>query len=375
MNEEKLNLLIVEDKESQLTLYRDHIDLFNSKSSDLKIIPSIAKSLAESLEKINTESFDAAIIDLKLRGDSFEIEGEAVIKEIRKMLRFPIYVVSNVPKSLSPELQESSTFYNVYNSTEKDTGELLIEIVKLYNTGITRILGKRGLIEDRLQEIFWKHITPLVDTLDANVDTNKHEKILLRHITNYLYEYLQLDEEDNFENYHVEEFYIIPCIRSKCHTGDIISCDGKNYVILSPACDMACGKAKPVSIAEIEELNMPYFQQQIDIIKKELPAEEEISVKIKAGQAKAEGILDDLLKNKNSLKYHFLPRCSQFEGGFINFQKVKSVSLKELQESFKSTGRISETFLREVINRFSHYYSRQGQPNFNFQEIREKLLD
>jgi hypothetical protein len=363
---DKLHLLIVEDSEKQIGLYKDSIDLFNSGSLDVEITPNFARDLKEGLQKIDTESFDAAIVDLKLIGDTKEISGEPIIVKIQNTSRFPIYVMSGRPGDLNPDLQEPRTFYKIYNRTGKTNKDLLNEIVEMFKRGITKIFRKNGLIDKKLQEIYWKHISDLVEKCGNELSDDRYGKVILRHATNYLYEYLQLDDDNNFEEYHIEEMYIFPSIRNKKHTGDILKLGERYYIILSPSCDMVCNKAEKVTLVEIEDLDIPDLNEQIKIIKDESSGSKK--------KDSAEKRIESLLSNKHFLKYHFLPPSSRFPGGFINFQKILSVETLQLESDSIVEGRITEKFLKDIISRFSTYYARQGQPNFDLKLTKEKIL-
>ena len=76
----------------------------------------------------------------------------------------------------------------------------------------------------------------------------------------------------------------------------------------------------------------------------------------------------------DSIRYHFLPKFSKFSGGFVDFRSV--ISLKYNRETgkiedtnYKKIGVITESFKRDIVARFSSYYHRQGQPEFNCDSV------
>ena len=152
-----LNLIIVEDNKNQIKLYEDTIDEFNT-NSDTKIEIKFGNSLEDGLEQIRNNDFDAAIIDLRLGSDDVEGKGKEIIKEIKSNLRFPVFVLTGYPGDLDEDLRKENIFYKVYNSTEKNTIEVLKEMTEIYKTGITKIMGRKGIVEKTLQEVFWENI-------------------------------------------------------------------------------------------------------------------------------------------------------------------------------------------------------------------------
>ena len=85
--------------------------------------------------------------------------------------------------------------------------------------------------------------------------------------------------------------------------------------------------------------------------------------------------LTELLKNNIYIYRHWLPGASGFDGGFINFRWVYSFEKAKIKENFENpTHQVSSSFVKDIISRFSAYYARQGQPDFEFKEIATKLL-
>ena len=79
------------------------------------------------------------------------------------------------------------------------------------------------------------------------------------------------------------------------------------------------------------------------------------------------------------MKYHFLPKVSFFDGGFIDFSllvtlKYDKVSKMFLERNLVKLGTITNPFKRDIIARFSSYYQRQGQPTFNIESMLNKYL-
>jgi len=361
----KIKLLVVEDDDAQFKLYKDAIDDFNSTNETHSFNSNRCTSVEKSIKLLQDSSFDAAIIDLKLSNTDLEGQGNIIIKEIRKFHRIPVFVMSAIPQILNPDFEsEKSPLFKVYNRTDKKNEDLLKEILSIYNMGITNILGKRGILEKKFDEIFWKHISYVIDEWPI-IEPKISEKKLLRYISSYLLDYLQIDDEGNFDSFLPQEVYLIPSPSTRCHTGDILLKDEEYYIILSPACDMVTGKAKNILISKIELFDgMEYYKEQLRHLKGTDDNKKE----------KAEKIFEGLLTNHNSLKYHFLPKTKQFGGGFINFQKLKTFKKSDI-DNYERFGKISDFFLKDIISRFSNYYSRQGQPNFNIDSIKKEYIE
>ena len=365
-----LRLIIVEDDGKQIKLYKDAIDEFNA-GSDIKIDIEIGNNLEEGLKQIRTNDFDAAIIDLRLGSEDMTGNGKQIIKEIKSNLRFPVFVLTGHPGDLDECLRKENDFYKVYGRTDKETINVLHEISNIYKTGITKIMGRKGIFDTTLQKVFWENFSESMGYWKTEIqDGNKIEKVLSRHILAHLSERLRLTEEGEFEKCHPAEVYIMPSIKKDFFTGDILKNknESKYSIILTPACDIAQNKAKFIVLSEIEIFsNFEYFKQQERIINNPDKDQNE--------KNDAKNKIESLLTNNDALKYHFLPSFKEFPGGFINFQKVTSVKYKDLGDERVKIAEVFETFLKDIIARFSNYYARQGSPDFDIDIILEKLIN
>jgi hypothetical protein len=369
---EKLKLLIVEDDESQVQAYKKTIELYNREGGNAVTINShIEKSLDQGMEAILNNVYDTAIVDLKLSSSSDDVsEGNRIVKKILEELRFPVIVRSGFTSSLDEELEEQlCPFFKIYERTEKRIEELLDEIVEIYKTGITRFLGKDGRIASKvdnyLHKIFWKHISHSFD--DLMEPSSNNENVLLRYILTHLIEYLSLPDSGSSHLYFNGEMYIIPNINDVLFTGVLLKKNDSEdfYVILTPACDMVLRKngkikASKILLVNIEDIN------NVGELKEEMTKQSKKDKKRK--------MVKEFLKNNFSLYYHFLPPSPGFPGGFINFREVNSWEEIDIKSSFKIVGRITQPFLKDIIARFSAYYARQGQPDFDIPQLVKEVL-
>jgi len=362
----KLRLLIVEDDPTAIKVYEQQIQYYNQKSKIL-ITKDIEKSQAEGLKALKTKDYDAAIIDIKLSTTNPRETGNKIIREIKKDLRFPVRVYTAFD-GIDDDLKEQSEFYKIYKRGEengKTIQEILTELVDIYKTGITKILGKRGTIEGYLKEIFWKHLSGSFKCWVEEARTkNNIEKILLRYTLAHIQEYLDKNEAGEFDEYHPAEVYIASPVNENIHTGLILKKkdDGQLFIVLTPLCDLAQNKAKKIVIALIEKHNMQYVKDLKTNV-----------IKGGKGSRKARAALTNLLCNSHSLKYHFLPLVNEI-GGFINFQKISSLTTSEIKGNFKHIATVTDKFCKDIIVRFSHYYARQGQPNFNYNNLYKSII-
>ena len=367
-----LNLLIVEDSKRQITLYQDAIDEFN-KSSNIKIEIKISSNLEEGFVQIRNNDFDAAIIDLRLDSSDIEGKGQELIKTIKNNLRFPVFVLTGYPGDLDEDLMIQNVFYKVYEHTKKDTIEVLKEMTDIYKTGITKIMGRRGIIDDTLQTVFWKYFAVSMEYWKTEIeDETKIEKVISRHILAHLSERLRLTEEGEFEKCHPAEVYIMPTIKKDFFTGDILkNKDTEEYfLILTPACDMVLWKKK-----ENGECETYRNAEKIILVKLiKFNQNSEVRAYIDAPNSNTKKkVVESYIKNTKKERYYFLPSFgSQIPVFLIDFQDINGINPEELN-IYDRVASIHEPFLKNIIAKFTSYYARQGSPDFDIDIILKKL--
>jgi hypothetical protein len=193
---------------------------------------------------------------------------------------------------------------------------------------------------------------------------------------------LEASDEGILDDAYPDEVYVIPSFRSDWQTGDIVKRNESEnfFVIVTPSCDLAQGKAKRIQVVEVESFRTGIMVDKVNGYKKvskKLDAEADDEHKTaanKESQSKALAELRKLTGNSYSNRYHFLPKCQSFPGGLLNFQKVESIELREFSTNHQKQGTITSSFLKDIVARFAAYYARQGQPDFDSKLMIEDLL-
>jgi CheY-like chemotaxis protein len=352
---EKLRVLLVEDSQTDIDACFGTVKRYKlQKKIDIDCVS--VKTKDEALAVLDS-SFDGAIVDIKL--DQAGTEGNDIISEIHKETRIPIAVFTGTPENVT----EECPFIGSYKKGETGYDEIFDNILEVYSTGLTKILGGRGVLDEAMRKIFWDHLLPQFDTWKNYQSAgNDTERGILRTVLNHLLELL-----DNDDNPAVpEEMYIIPPLASGVKTGSIVSrsSDGKRFIVISPPCDLVVRtggtfKTDKILISEIDD-----FEQIKENMIKEIASDKK---KIKK--------LSELLQNKHTEYYHWLAGTTLFTPGVINFRWTHSVDKDSFGEEYGvPIAQLSAPFIKDVISRFSAFYARQGQPDFNFSFLAEELI-
>ena len=347
MNEEALRILLVEDCEEDVKMCQAAVRRFKDENHrDIDLV--VCKTLNEGLDKVDNY-FDGAIIDLRLNGGGNE--GNEVIRKIKESyFRIPVAILTGTPSNTDAE----AACIGIFKKGETAYTDLFKQFAAIYATGLTRILGGRGRIEETLSRVFQECLLPEKSRNKwigyAREEPEQTEKALLRHTVNHLMHLL----DDDTDSFKPEEMYIYPPLHEGIHTGGIVRSkeNSRYFVVLNPACDLVprkggAFKTDCILVAEVEEKNIVVTAVLADTVKPD----------------KKKAKVTELLKNNHSNYYHWLPKTDFFEGGFLNFRHVHTLSPQEFEQKFgKPCIQISSPFVKDIVARFSSYYARQGQP-------------
>ena len=347
-----MKILLVEDEKDQQDIFEHSIEVFNDKNA-LNVECEIVADVQYALDKIDG-SFDGAIIDLRL-GDNDEGGNEIVQQLGGSFTRIPIIFVTASPDLVNEHPSVIKTRSRADATYESD----LLLFRDIYNTGLSRIMGGRGLIEQRLSEVFLKNLLPQIQTWVSygTENSERTEKALLRYALNHLLQLLEEDEERCFP----EEFYLYPPVSEGITTGCIVKEKMRNqpFVVLSPACDLVIRrngefKTDRILLVEVESEN--------DVTNTALDG-------IRRRQSK-ENKLRDIFNNNHTDYYHWLPEAYSFSGGFLNFRKLRTLDKTGFDKKFETPSiQISPFFVKDIVARFSSFYARQGQPDIDSEKF------
>lgn len=352
-----ISLLIIEDDQTQIDAYLDVIELFNKKIED-KFIPTICNDFESGSTAIKSPLFDAAIIDLKLSA-SDRLEGRDLVESIYQKIRIPVFIYSGSLSQID-DIQENALLRKIVRT--ESLNDILKEIIKIYKTGLTRFLRPNGEIDQKLTEIFWQNLSTDIGAWIGHNNPNA----LLRYIFSHFYESFDVNLDGDFEVYNPIEVYIKPPIKPNIHTGDLINYEGQPYIVLNPSCDIVYNYKK-VGEDKVEKVRKA--EKMMLILAKEFDYKT-LCLNKKTGTVDKGKITEFV--NNSSFRFHYLPPLDGNNGFLIDFQQIKTVDFTEKNDRICS---ISAPFIKDIISRFSNYYSRQGQPTFGQENIVKRLFE
>ncbi|ASK27154.1 response regulator [Neisseria chenwenguii] len=357
-----MKLLLVEDNEADQQLCQSAVADFNEDNSTFRVDLEVCGNVTEAEKRLNESDFDGVIIDMKLTSSEPD-EGNQVIQQIKESLnRIPVVIMTG-----TPDVAEQNEFplIDICKKGDIQYREIIDQFQSIYRTGLTRILGGKGLIEQKLTTIFIKNLLPALTNSPsgkrswikyAESDDTRTEKALLRYTLNHLLQHL----DNDINLCYPEEMYISPPINNRINTGSILKQKSheRYFIVMNPACDLAerdtgrCNTDRAL-LVEIQSLKEIYPDFTWDTLSNKNKKE-----------------LEKTYKNNKSLYYHWLPKTEFYSGGVINFRRVSTHTEEEINTSFDTPAiQISAPFLKDIISRFSSYYARQGQPDIDIETI------
>lgn len=349
-----MKLLLVEDAPECVADFKSTLKRYNAEKKT-EISYKVASSVEEAINLLDP-TFDGAIIDLKLNDD--EDGGNKVIAEIQKKYRIPVVVLTGTPSHLAGDTSP------LLELCLRDDGydPAFNFLSDIYDTGLTEILGGRGIFEKTLNTLFWKNIPEAMPHfISGNTNPNITQVQLLRYTISHMNELLEHTLEATSNS---AETYIYPPIRESITEGGIIKRIGTTnlYVVLTPACDISNNKAEYLQIVKISGIKTrPEVIRLID--------------STKPPSQKLKSTIQTFVRNK-SARFHYLPKFGPIlEESIVDFQDVQSVLYKSFTDKYEFQGNISGAFYKDLVNRFSNNYSRQGSPDYDFFKEENNLLN
>jgi hypothetical protein len=357
------SILYIEDDANEIQLMNDanrELEQVLQPNGNKIFTFEVSESLGDAHKKLKDEKYDTVIIDLKLKNNNTIIEGNSIIKEIIKAFRIPIFVYTNNLANLDDELTNENDVYKIVEKSGKSCNDLLREIKELLDTGISDLFKKDGFFENdlkvSLQDLFWVYMAKSWKMISEGIkDKERKRKYIERYLGSLINEKNKVTDEGTDEA-HFSEVYYSPPFKKILYSGDILIKNEVYYIILNASCDME---------KHADDINAGNF-----VVAKLIKySEHEMFNKYKENRiASNKNELIEIFKNKKN-RYHFLPPFGDIHGFIIDFELLTYFPKNHFNINDRITS-ISESFFKNVVYRFSNFYSRQGQPDFIETDIR-----
>lgn len=348
----EFTILHLEDDDDCAENFKTTLDIYNEKNNTA--IKYIHVNNFEDFKKYTDLDYDVAVIDIYLGKNP--VQGYDAISMLpQKFMRIPCVIYSG---TVDADIGNKFALKTYKRDQHGADVAILDYFVNIYKTGILNILGGKGQLEQILSCIYNNNLRHNIEEWLslAEVDSPKCETALLRFIGHCIEDKLHTDCEKTYS----AEVYISPLLNKELSPGLII-CDNNDnkFIIITPACDLALHN---------ESRNTDTIQ---------LCCIENITKHFPGTSNSAKDKRRNVLENKKNM-FHYLPKSKMFEGGLINFQGLKTIEISELEKGdYRIIAKITSSYLKNILARFSNYYARQGQPDisFNIEEIEHEIAE
>lgn len=352
MSAEMLNVLLVEDEESNITAWKDAVTTHNVdvEHKGFSIKWDNAKSLSEAKDYLATRKYDAVIVDLRLQRDAgssgHNDDGNALVKELIATMSVGIVVYSGQPAE--------KEVYACNQVTVIDRAEGLPPVFDWLSShkNMFAALGRAKLeLDEQTAQLFYKAIWPRWKYWAEEEDEKVIGKMLARHISSHVHDSL-LHESNGIT--HPEESYFVPPIKNRLDTGDLIKLENKSvWVVVTPRCDLANeNKTDTVLIAQCKDISSEWA----NLVSREPSKSKDAEI-------------NKLKQHNNSFKQHFLPQMKDNTGNalgpwMVQFHHLQSCLTDDAIKNFTPNrfSTISPHFIPSLVERFGAYFSRIGSP-------------
>lgn len=377
MSDTRKIVLLLEDDSSIREIFKL---TFEEKCKEAELL--MVENLDEYRKAIEEKKELIKCLVMDLNNDSANTEQaiESTINQIKSQYennRIPIFVHSGNLGNFS-SLDEKGTVIKKEKSS-KSIEEIVGSIDLMLKTGFLDIFSINGSLEQKVMQ----------ELHSAFVSQFKHNEIekIIKSIKNEPSEHLVERIKVVFERiairsiYHSflnnnvikDELLSVNAIehylrRSNVNkyaffTGDILeSSDKKLYFVATPRCNIANGNYHEILLCGInrisEDQRIGFASTKVDNSK---------TGETKGGKQLRMSITDDVTNPHIGERFRFLPPSPQFEGGYVDFKQLITVSSDELKD-FSVLISLVDDFANDVVRKLASYLLRGGIADTDYNE-------
>jgi hypothetical protein len=361
MSDRNTHLLLVleDDNDAVDSLKRTLSEHNDSGETKAVFIACIARTASEAKDILRDRHIDCAILDLRVPPNADEeIEsssGNSVILEILDATPIPIVVYSGHTDELDPEIRTTPT-----KILTKEGGNLVLALQWLADQDrlMAALAEAQRIVRHETARLFHKSLWPRWDQKHSKgLAPEPFGRIIARQISSHLSEYFELSLADKTLSLS-EEFYFIPSLRERLHTGDLVDIDQQVYIILTPQCDMVREYPFEMLLAKCEpEKDWIAIENAISLNKGVLSK----------GSAEK---LQTLVNQNKGFAIHFIPPCGDRGPWNVNFRTLTTRPSTDIEKLKKARiASITPHFLPNLMSRLAAFMGRYGQPDLDMNEL------
>lgn len=361
-------ILIVEDDINAIESWGRDILEFNEEQEDgaFQFEAIYSSNRQDAIKTLNRTRINCAVIDLRLPpasgGDNSTANplGNDVLEKVLIETGVPAVVYSAHAAEVSELVKKS----NIQIRSKKGNGGTeILEYLASHEGLMAAMEVTRKKIAIESAKIFNDSIWNRWEvSWNSMKDREMLAGMITRQTASHVADRLSLPPA----NHHPDEFYIIPPLfATRLDTGDLIAEDDQVYVVVTPRCNMA---NEPYPTHLMLALCRP-MKSDWDELRDGFGAGDD-SRRAKSAIAK----LRNFAVQNHSTSTHFIPPCGDKGPWLVDFKETKGVlstgTLELLQNRFAS---IATHFVPNLVQRYAAYLGRIGQPDLDWNMLRDHI--
>jgi len=369
------NILVVDDDAEIAANIQELISGNKVVARPDTITCKLITSFDEAIAQMDTSRFDLIVLDLKddviddaiAQGE--QLSGERVLVALRKTTFTPVIFHTGFAHKVE---HLKSPFVRVVTKG-RDTPLIREEIRSILDTQLPSLMR---YIEEQQRSYLWDHIEN---------HWNDNEKIcedgdLAHLVAKRLSSALGGDSIARFFNQNANgevirpvAMYIWPPVSPTIMFGDILKVIGSedHFVVLTPSCDCAQGKAEMALLAACEPI---HAQHEYVVLMEDKRNGIAVS---KSKTSDLHALLRDRRKGTGVQpeRYKFLPKTSFLPDLVIDLQKLSQVAFGNLSREggYERVATLDNPFAEALQNRFTQYYGRVGTPDLDTELVFDRI--
>jgi CheY-like chemotaxis protein len=352
-------ILIVEDDVHMRETWERDITDYNRRDDPKFTFSAIFATSKESAVKILSRTrVDCAVVDLRLPnddGDAFASEplGNDILQLILEEVGIPAVVYSGYDGDASANSRNSNIKFVGKSGAG---GETILDLFASQSELMSAMEKTRLRISRETARLFNQSIwNRWGDRWSKEEDKAVIEEIIARQTASHIADALSIAPI----HHHPDEFYIVPALHSsRPDTGDIIKKDNQVYVILTPRCNMANNPPSHITLAMCIEI--PAWTAW----------KEALSGSSANKREKAERDIRNHATQAHENSSHFLPPLNGNGPWLVDFKETRSLKAEDVTSLLpQRIASIAPSFIPNLIQRYSSYLGRIGQPGIDAETL------
>ncbi|MEE4091976.1 hypothetical protein V2I59_00355 [Pseudomonas viridiflava] len=313
-----------------------------------------AETKLDALTLLSRTSFDCAVVDLRLPDASAtEVASAPLGNDILKKLLEDIGIPTVVYSAYEGEASEAIGSSNIRVHTKQGgEGQQILASFAAQSGLMAAMKATRNSISKATALLFNQSIWLRWETRWAKEeDKQMITDVIARQTASHIADALA----QATLNHHPDEFYVVPALYlNRVDTGDLFVIDGQVHVVLSPRCNMANKQPSHIVLAVCSPMQ-DWVSWRECFLTGNAKQREKAVKDMRSHASQGHGIAT-----------HFLPPLSDKGPWLVEFQEVRTIQFEDINALLpQRIASIAPHFIPNLVQRYSSYLGRIGQPDIN----------